>query len=528
MKVAYIFPPPWDPKYPSYAMALFAASTKRSNHDFFGFDLNVDFFNAVSEEDKELWKDQCAIRWNVECEQIVQRYSDFLDGYIADILNLEITLYAMSVTYRSEHIALFLAKTIKENNPKASIILGGPQCFPSYKGKSFLESEFGDAVCTYGGITFLETEFVDAICTGEGDSVWPKILDHFSKQGNLQIDMPGIAYKTNDGTIIDGGIPELVEDLNGIPFADYSGIDFARYGNIYHIATMTSRGCINTCAFCSERPNFYKYRHRSAGNIFEEVVKHIEVMPKVQPFINFNDSLINGAPKALERFCDMVIEGGVAFHWGGMALIRKEMTEELLHKMKKAGCYHLAWGLESGCQEVLKLMHKRFFTIDLAKQVIKRTHNCGIQQSINLIVGFPGETDEMFQETLHFVRDYKEYFSSVGVIPMLILNNSLVYDKPQQFGLDFENLREPLKWQSSDGSNTYETRLKRVEILTSVLKEKVVTVDWEACPSAKRLTFFRIQAALKSVARSILSDATRSRLRRITNQLGISIFTAQL
>ncbi len=165
MKVAYIFPPPWDPKYPPYAMALFAASTKGSNHDFFGFDLNVDFFNAVSEGDKDLWNDQCAIRWNVECEQIIQRYSDFFDGYVADLLKVKAHLYAISITYRSEHIALFLAKTIKAKLPKASVILGGPQCFPAYKGTSFLEDEFGNSVCTYGGTTLLENEFVDAICT---------------------------------------------------------------------------------------------------------------------------------------------------------------------------------------------------------------------------------------------------------------------------------------------------------------------------------------------------------------------------
>ncbi len=336
--------------------------------------------------------------------------------------------------------------------------------------------------------------------TGEGDRIWPKILDGFSKQGNLQLDMPGIAYKRNDGTIVDGGVPELVEDLNGIPFADYSGIDFARYGNIYHIATMTSRGCINTCAFCSERPNFYKYRHRTANNIFDEVVKHVELIRDGQPFINFNDSLINGSPKELERFCDMVIESGLAFNWAGMALIRKEMTEQLLVKMKKAGCYHLAWGLESGCQQVLNLMRKRFFTIDLAKEVIKRTHECGIQQSINLIVGFPGETEEMFQETLQFVRDYNKYFSTVGIIPMLILANSLVHDKPQEFGLDPETLPEALKWKSSDGSNTYEARLKKVEILRSVLKEKIITVDWEPNPGEKR---FKIYGHLAAFARNL-------------------------
>jgi radical SAM superfamily enzyme YgiQ (UPF0313 family) len=507
MKVSYIFPPPWDPKYPPYVMALFAGITKRANHDFFGYDLNVHFFNAVTEEDKELWDEQSAIRWNVECEQITQRYSDFLDNYVDEILSAGSTLFAIYVTYRSEHIALFLAKTIKEKKPNASIILGGPQCFPAYEGKSFLENDLGDAVCSYGGITLLESEFLDAICTGEGDLVWPKILDSFSQQGNLQIDMPGIAYKTIDGTVVDGGVPELVKDLNGIPFADYSCIDFSRYGNIYHIATMTSRGCINSCAFCSERPNFHRYRHRSADNIFAEVVEHMAAIPNVKPFINFNDSLINGAPKELERFCDMVIESGVAIQWAGMALIRKEMTKELLLKMKKAGCYHLAWGLESGCQQVLNLMRKRFFTIELAKEVIKRTHNSGIQQSINVIVGFPGETMEMFQDTVNFIREHKDYFSTVGVIPMLILANSMVCDKPQEFGLDSENTREPLKWQLSDGSNTYEMRLKRVEILKSVLDEKIVTVDWEFSSRGKLRTLL---GHLSAVAKNSLRYLRRS------------------
>ena len=58
MNVAYIFPPPWDPTFPPYAMTLFEASTKKHHHGFFGFDLNVDLFHAVSEEDKDWWEDQ--------------------------------------------------------------------------------------------------------------------------------------------------------------------------------------------------------------------------------------------------------------------------------------------------------------------------------------------------------------------------------------------------------------------------------------------------------------------------------------
>jgi anaerobic magnesium-protoporphyrin IX monomethyl ester cyclase len=145
--------------------------------------------------------------------------------------------------------------------------------------------------------------------------------------------------------------------------------------------------------------------------------------------------------------------------------------------MKVTGCIHLAWGLESGCQRVLELMNKRFFDMELAKKVIVDTYEVGINQSISLIAGFPGETEEMFGETLVFLREYRRYFSKVSVQPMMIVNNSLVYEKYQQYGIDYANSRDGLKWKSIDGSNNYEMRLERVEQLKSLLKDKIITID---------------------------------------------------
>ncbi len=134
-----------------------------------------------------------------------------------------------------------------------------------------------------------------------------------------------------------------------------------------------------------------------------------ESKKKIVPYISFNDSLINGSPRQLERFCDMIIEQGPKISmWGGMALLRKEMTKGLLIKMQKAGMHNLAWGLEWGSPEGLTLMHKRFFTMDLAKKIIKDTYRVGIRQSAALIVGFPGETEEMFRETVEFVEECKK------------------------------------------------------------------------------------------------------------------------
>jgi radical SAM superfamily enzyme YgiQ (UPF0313 family) len=540
MKVAYIFPPPWDPTYPPYSMALLGGSARHHGHDFHGFDLNVDLFHAVTEEDKQLWDGQYSFRWSQECDRVIQQYHGYLDAYVAGILQRNIPLCALYMSLCSKQITLFIARKIKEKDPGCGVILGGPQCFPAYEG-----------------LAVLENSGVDAICMGEGDSAWPLVLDHFSRRGDLRVDAPGIAYRTVDGTLVDGGAPDPVNDLGAIPFPDYRSFDFPRYGAMegayYQITSMTSRGCINTCAFCSDRPSSYRYRYRNAENIVKEIETHISVLrdrgsdrkngdpvpargrhvslasklrsriqgaytwlrrcgeavappapgrgqdddrtaaqitgPPVHSnansaggstpsvYVSFNDSLVNGTPKELEKFCDLIVAKGIQFKWGGMALFRKEMTKELLDKMKAAGCWNLSWGLESGCQEVLGLMQKRYFTMDLAKGIIKEAHSAGIHQCISLIVGFPGETEEMFQETIRFLADYKSYFDRIGTQTMKIYRNSVVHDKYQEFGLDYENAQEFAKWRTLDGTNDYETRVKRLNILRSILNHQILTID---------------------------------------------------
>ena len=467
MRVAFVFLPPWDPEFPSYAMALFKASTAKAGHEFVDCDLNVDMFRAASREDKKLWGPQVAARWDADREEIIGKFAAHLDAYIERMIEAHIELYAFSINLYSMHLAFWMAKRIKQKNPRATILAGGPQCFPAYSG-----------------LAVLEHEGIDAICTGEGDLLWPRILEHVARTGDLRIDLPGISYRRRDGSIADNGVPELVRDLDSLPFADYGELDFEEYGGSGKFAIMTSRGCVNTCAFCSERPNFNRYRFRSAESIFAEISQHLSERQRnatapskgahAIPYISFNDSLLNGVPRELEKLCDLIIDSGLEFRWGGMALIRKEMTPALLAKMRRAGCHNLAWGLESGSQQVLDLMHKRFFTMDLAKKVIVWAHEAGISQAISLIAGFPGETDEMFLETKRFVMEYQKYVT-VSVHTMMLVRNSLVGDEPQQFGIAEGS--DWLKWRTIDSSNDYGLRLQRRDLLKAALNGRALTFD---------------------------------------------------
>ncbi len=458
MKAVFIFSPPWAPWAPSYALALLKSSAETRGHEFIGFDLNIDFYNAVSKSERDLWSDDSAPAWVDERLDIfLDKYSGFIDAYVEEIIAMDAKLCAFSVTSASSSFAKVLAGKIKERSTSIYILFGGPDCFKAEQG-----------------LDMLNTPQVDAICTGEADHFWPDFLDAFEKNGFKPSELKGLCYRGSGGNVVDCGDLDIVRDLDALPFADYYDTDFSKYSLKNRACLMMSRGCINRCTYCSEGRNFLIFRYRSAQNLFDETKKLIEYIKKnsviLKPHINYSDSLINGRPKILEEFCDLVISEKLKFTWGGMALLRKEMTKELLTKMQKAGCIELMWGLESGSQNVLRMMGKNIFTTELAEKIIKNTHDAGIKQYTNIIVGFPGETEDMFQETFEFLKANMKYFESVGLPVMEIKRNSHVYSNYQAY-----KIREPvtMHWSTVSSDNTLEIRMQRRDRLKKLLDDQL-------------------------------------------------------
>ena len=459
MIVSFVFPPSWAPWAPSYGMALLAGACRREGHRFHGFDLNIDFYRAVSKGEQSLWLDDGAPNWmNREfIQKTFDKYADFLDAYIGRVLESAPQVVAVSVQSASTFFGLEFARRVRKHAPDVFILFGGPDCFPSESG-----------------ISILENSWVDAICMGEGDEVLPLYLDMLAANGMRPPEAKGFGHRRPDGSIYDGGQPDPVLDLDALPYADFSGIDFSRYSLSNRICMMTSRGCILRCSYCSEGANFLRYRSRSAESLIDEVERHVNMLraaSRSRPHINFSDSLINGRPATLERFCQMILDRGIDFSWGGMALLREEMTLELMTLMRKAGWIEVMWGLESGSSGTLKLMRKKLFSPELAERVIRDAASLGVDQCTNVIVGFPGETEEQFAETVDFVRHMSPYFRTIGLPMMEIRRNSFVYDNPRQFGV--ADPRVSMLWQTEDGSNTIEVRQRRRAVLADIIAGKV-------------------------------------------------------
>ena len=178
------------------------------------------------------------------------------------------------------------------------------------------------------------------------------------------------------------------------------------------------------------------------------------------------DSLINGNIRELEDFCDRVIGTGLdkwgkTIWWGANACVRKEMTSEILVKMEKAGCRFLNFGFESGSENVLKMMNKRF-DIQTAENVFRDTTNAGIDVNLYMLIGFPTETEEDFKETLQFFsknRDHIHYaYAGAGCT---INPNSDLNINPEKYGIYWKN--EP--GVEKDGRNWYsETTSPQIRI----------------------------------------------------------------
>ncbi len=79
------------------------------------------------------------------------------------------------------------------------------------------------------------------------------------------------------------------------------------------------------------------------------------------------------------------------------------VTEELLRAMKKAGCYMIAYGIESGNQMILNNLRKNI-TIEQIKSAIVATHKAGIQSVGYFMFGSPGETPETIRQTIDFAQ----------------------------------------------------------------------------------------------------------------------------
>jgi len=125
-------------------------------------------------------------------------------------------------------------------------------------------------------------------------------------------------------------------------------------------------------------------------------------------YIQFVDDTFNVPLGRFQDLLRMMIRNEFGFKWNSYFKCAYA-DEETVTLMKESGCQFVFLGIESGSQVILDNMHKKN-NVDIYRKCIALFNKYDIMTMCSIIVGFPGETTETFQETFSFIEETKPTF----------------------------------------------------------------------------------------------------------------------
>ncbi len=343
----------YDGGVPLGILSLATIISKDTNHSV-GI---IDFSRLYYDKEIEI-KSNFLSNINEDCDYILNQAPDI------------ISMYTMCNNF---HIALLAAKEIKRRNKKITILLGGPHATAVAKS------------------TLKKFWYIDAIGLGEGEKTILSIIDG-CMQNNFH-NSRGIAYR-NENTIIVKEEIELLENLDEIPMLDFSLYPHQVKGNLN---IDIGRGCPFSCTFCSTK-TFWKrrFRMKSSQRILKEVL-HAKNQFGIKSF-GFEHDLFMTNHQLVNDICDNIIQQNLDIKWGCSSRL-DTINEKLLEKMKEAGCRELYFGVESGSENLQKLINKNLKLSQLTN-VVSLLYKYNMKATFSFIYGFPQETETDLELTL--------------------------------------------------------------------------------------------------------------------------------
>lgn len=298
----------------------------------------------------------------------------------------------LTITTAAEPAARTVATQVKAALPGVTVIVGGPH------------------VSALGENVLGRSSAFDVGVIGEGERTFHELLEALGAGRPVQR-IPGLVFRdpAENGRIVRTAAREPIEDLDSLPPPAWELLDGfpARYAaNVFFspggpaASLTTSRGCPYGCLFCDQSTFGRRWRGASAEHVFA-AVRGLQELHGIRYLIFSDDTFTLSRGRVLD-FCRLVRDLERPLAWSCDANVNN-LDREMLGVMRRAGCWSISFGLESGSPRVLESLGKNI-TLDRAARVVRETRAAGIHAKGLFMLGAPEESAETVRQTRQFIR----------------------------------------------------------------------------------------------------------------------------
>lgn len=305
-------------------------------------------------------------------------------------------IYGITVFSASLNTSINISRVIKKKNKNSIVVVGGPHP-TSLPTETIAYPEFNHVIRGEGEYAFLD--FV----RNEENGVKNERIIHAQTIANID------ALLLPARHLVD--MQSYTREVEGKKAT----------------SLITSRGCPYDCNFCCKDIHGRKVRYRSTEKIIEEI-KGIQKDHDIHSFI-FYDDIFTLNRKRLSTLCNEFKRMNITFRCNGHTGINTYKDYVML---REAGCQEIAFGVESGSQDILDKMNKGI-TVQQNLEAVLTAKRAGLITKAYLVVGFPGETQKTVNATKKFMDEADpDKFTVFTFVP---LPGCDVWKHPEKYGI---------------------------------------------------------------------------------------------
>jgi anaerobic magnesium-protoporphyrin IX monomethyl ester cyclase len=354
-----------------------------------------------------------------------------IDEALARTLDFEPDVVGVSATTVGIVAAAQFAARVKSARPEALTVIGGCHvtALPEETLREFLS--------------------FDMAVLGEGEETLVEILSAIAA-GRAPDGLLGTAARCDHSVIVNARRPQI-DNLDTLPLPAWGLLkgfpaayrpSQARLNRLPAASVVLTRGCPNQCVFC-DRSVFGNHCRAYSPGYAVEMLRDLSRTYGVKEILIEDDTFVV-SKKRVQEFCERLIAERIDLTWSCLGRA-DTVTPDLLKLMRRAGCWHISYGIESGDREILAAMHKNL-DVEEIERALRWSREAGLKTKGFFIVGFPNESESSLAATRKLANRLP--LDDISVMQLTPFPGSELYATAAQYG-EFDR-----DWRRMNALNT--------------------------------------------------------------------------